>query len=235
MKPVAVFRHVAIEGPGYFAEFLEERNIPWQLIAIDAGEAVPQNAAEFSGLVFMGGSMSVNDGLPWMVQVEGIIRDAVAKDIPLLGHCLGGQLIAKALGGVVSRNPVKEMGWGEVTVSDNDIARDWFGDIQSFQAFHWHGETFSPPRGATNLLSSVYCVHQAFAIGKHLAMQCHVEMTSEMVVAWCEAGADEIEASRASPAVQPVNKIQSCTAVDLPYMTDVANHLYAKWILGLAN
>jgi len=235
MKPIAVFRHIALEGPGHFAEFLNERNIPWELIAIDAGDAVPQNVAEFAGLVFMGGPMSVNDGLPWIAQAEEVVRTAVAKDIPLLGHCLGGQLIAKALGGVVRRNSVKEIGWGEVTVSDNVIAHDWFGDIKSFQAFHWHGETFTLPQGATNLLSSIHCTHQAFAIGKHLAMQCHVEMTSEMVITWCEAGADEIEASRASPAVQPINKILSCTAANLQIMKDVADYLYAKWVFGLAH
>ncbi|MDH4233536.1 MAG: type 1 glutamine amidotransferase, partial [Gallionella sp.] len=107
MKPIAIFRHFPTEGPGYLAEFLDERKIPWQLIAIDAGDAVPQSVAAYAGLVFMGGPMSVNDDLPWIPKVEALIRDAVARDIPLLGHCLGGQLISKALGGVVSRNPVK--------------------------------------------------------------------------------------------------------------------------------
>ncbi|MHB1236645.1 MAG: type 1 glutamine amidotransferase, partial [Gallionella sp.] len=135
MKPVAIFRHTATEGPGYLAEFLDERNIPWQLIAIDAGDAVPRNVSAYSGLVFMGGPMSVNDDLPWIAKVGELIRDAVAKDVPLLGHCLGGQLISRALGGVVSRNPVKEIGWGEVRVSDNNIARGWFGNMQKFSAF----------------------------------------------------------------------------------------------------
>src|SRR5208282_2112020 len=148
MKPVAIFRHTATEGPGFLAEFLDQRKIPWQLIRIDAGDALPPSTSVYSGLVFMGGPMSVNDDLPWIPKVEVLIRDAYTKDVPLLGHCLGGQLISKALGGVVLRNQVKEIGWGEVRVSDNDIARSWFGDIQKFQAFHWHGETFSLPQGA---------------------------------------------------------------------------------------
>ena len=233
MKPIAIFRHTPTEGPGYLAEFLDERKIPWQLIAIDSGDAVPQSASAYAGLVFMGGPMSVTDDLPWIPPVLALIREAVTKDIPVLGHCLGGQLISKALGGVVARNPVKEIGWGEVTVADNDIARNWFGDIKNFPAFHWHGETFSLPQGATHLLSSEYCANQAYAIGKHLALQCHVEMTAEMIANWCAVGADEVEASRASPAVQSVSEIQRRVADELPRMRDVAVQLYTRWVSGL--
>jgi len=233
MKPIAIFRHAVHEGPGYFAEFLDGQNIPWQLIAIDAGDAVPHSAAAYAGLVFMGGPMSVNDDLPWIPQVLALIRDAVTRDIQLLGHCLGGQLISKALGGAVSRNPVKEIGWGEVTVADNDIARSWFGEIKKFPAFHWHGETFTLPQGATHLLSSAYCTNQAYAIGKHLALQCHVEMTAEMIASWCAVGAAEVEANSASPAVQAVSEMQRQMAEELPRMRKVAVQLYTKWIGGL--
>jgi GMP synthase-like glutamine amidotransferase len=166
--------------------------------------------------------------------VLALIRDAYARDIPLLGHCLGGQLISKALGGVVSRNPVKEIGWGEVKVSDNDIARAWFGDTRSFQAFHWHGETFSLPQGATHILSSAYCTNQAYAIGKHLAMQCHIEMTREMIASWCAAGADEVTSSSASPAVQSVSEMQRQMENNLQQLNNVAVQLYDHWIKGLS-
>jgi GMP synthase-like glutamine amidotransferase len=232
MKPIAIFRHTSTEGPGYLAKFLDQRQIPWHLIAIDAGEAVPPGASAYSGLVFMGGPMSVNDDLPWIPKVEALIRDAVTKDIPLLGHCLGGQLISKALGGIVSRNPVKEIGWGEVTISDNDVARTWFGDIRKFQAFHWHGETFTLPQGATHLLSSAHCVNQAYSIGKHLALQCHVEMTAVMIETWCAAGANEIAAS-SSPAVQTVSEIQQQMMHKLPRLNCVADQLYSYWAKGL--
>ncbi|MBI5430776.1 MAG: type 1 glutamine amidotransferase [Nitrosomonadales bacterium] len=233
MNPIAIFRHAATEGPGYLAEFLDEREIPWQLISIDSGDAVPASASGFSGLVFMGGPMSVNDDLPWIAPAEALIRDAVARDIPLLGHCLGGQLMSRALGGVVSRNPVKEIGWGEVVVADNDVARAWFGDIGKFQAFHWHGETFTLPQGATHLLSSTHCANQAWAIGKHLALQCHVEMTAAMIDSWCTVGADEVEAGKASPAVQPVREIRRRMASELPRLGDIAAYLYTRWIAGL--
>lgn len=233
MKPVAIFRHAAAEGPGYLAGFLDARRIPWQLICIDAGEAVPKNALAYSGLVFMGGPMSVNDDLPWIAPMLDLIRDAAARDVPLLGHCLGGQLIAKALGGAVTRNPVKEIGWGEVSVSDSDNAREWFGDIRNFQAFHWHGETFTLPQGAIHLLSSAYCGNQAYALGKHLALQCHVEMTAEMIASWCDIGADEIAACIASPAVQAAPEMRRQAAANLPALHEVAERLYAHWVDGL--
>jgi hypothetical protein len=119
VQPIAIFRHAPAEGPGHFSEFLEGGNLPWRLIAIDAGDPLPASPEAFSGLVFMGGPMSVNDDLPWIPPVLELIRQAVATDIPVLGHCLGGQLIAKALGGEVGPNPVKEIGWGEVAVLDS--------------------------------------------------------------------------------------------------------------------
>ncbi len=235
MKPVAIFRHAATEGPGYFAGFLRERAIPWQLICIDAGDAVPGDASKYSGLVFMGGPMSVNDDLPWIAQVLALIRQAVARDIPVLGHCLGGQLMSKAMGGAVTRNPVKEIGWGEVTVSGNEPARSWFGDARTFEAFHWHGETFSLPQGAAHLLSSARCANQAYALGKHLALQCHVEMTEQMIRDWCEIGANEIAASASSPAVQPVQTMQAQMADKLPQLHAVARQLYQRWVAGLVD
>ncbi len=232
MLPVAIFRHIAFEGPGYLGEFLDSRNIPWQLIAVDAGEAVPHSSSAYSGLVFMGGPMSVNDDLPWIKQEMALIRDAVASGIPVLGHCLGAQLMSRALGGVVSKNPVKEIGWGQVQVADHEVAQAWFGNVSVFDAFHWHGETFTLPPSAVHLLSSRYCVNQGYAIGPHLALQCHIEMTDEMMASWCVAGADEIAASRASPGVQSAEAMLSQT--NLPFLHQHAARLYAKWLDGLS-
>jgi GMP synthase-like glutamine amidotransferase len=204
------------------------------MIHIDEGEAVPTDASAFNGIVFMGGPMSVNDDLPWIPQVLALIRDAHAKDIPLLGHCLGGQLICKALGGVVSKNLVKEIGWGQVDVADNDVARNWFGDIKQFEAFHWHGETFSLPQGAVPLLSSMHCANQAFVLGKHVAMQCHIEMVGYMIEDWCEIGADEIASASSSPAVQTAELMHEQAHEKLPQLHRVAEHLYRQWIHGIS-
>lgn len=234
MKPIAIFRHSPTEGAGHFALFLTQHAIPWQMIHIDQGEAVPADASAFAGLVFMGGPMSVNDDLPWIPKVLALIRDAYAKDIPLLGHCLGGQLMSKALGGVVTKNPVKELGWGRVTVAESATAREWFGDIREFDSFHWHGETFSLPPGAELLLSSPHCANQAYAMGKHLGMQCHVEMTESMIREWCQNGANEIVENLSSPGVQTADVMQAQMHDKLPQLHRVAERLYTHWLHGLA-
>ena len=233
MKPVAVFRHTPTEGPGYFATFLQNKNIPLELIKIDEGAPVPENPSAYAGLVLMGGPMSVNDDLPWIPPLLQLIRAAVQQDIPVLGHCLGGQLIAKALGASVTANPIKEIGWGEVSVVDSPVARAWFDVAPStFLSFHWHGETFSIPAGATRILESAYCANQAYAMGKHLGMQCHVEMTREMIETWCAVGQDEIAAAH-SPAVQTSEQMALEMGTKLTALNAVAAQLYSRWIQGL--
>lgn len=230
MKPIAIFRHSPGEGPGYFATFLDRHGLPWQLIRLDAGDPPPPTCADFSGLCFMGGPMSVNDDLPWLPPLFELIRSAVAANIPVIGHCLGGQLMSKALGGQVTKNPVKEIGWGTVETAA-PLARDWLGDIGRFEAFHWHGETFSIPSGATRILKSAYCENQAFVMGPHLGMQCHVEMTEAMIRLWCRQWADEC----AAPSASVLTPEQMGERVDerLAAMRVAADRLYTRWIGGL--
>jgi GMP synthase-like glutamine amidotransferase len=234
MDPVLIIRHAPTEGPGYFSEFLDRHAIPWRLVRIDAGDAVPASLNGVSGLCLMGGPMSVNDDLPWIPPVLARIREAVAAGIPVIGHCLGGQLMAKALGGSVGRNPVKEIGWGDVRVTDPVAARPWLGDAdRTLLAFHWHGETFTVPPGAVRILDSAYCANQAYVLDdRHLGLQCHVEMTAELVASWCANGADEIAASD-SPAVQSPAAIQADLDARLARLHGVADELYSRWIQGL--
>lgn len=234
MKPVAILRFFPIEGPGYFATFLDHHHIPWQLICLDKGTVPPQNPEKYSGLVLMGGPMSVHDNLPWISPVLSLIRQAVAADIPVLGHCLGGQLLSTALGGSITSNPVKEIGWGQVHVADTPVARDWFGDdLASFNAFHWHGETFSLPANAVRLLSSAHCPNQAFASGIHLGMQCHIEMTVEMIQAWCEANAEELQRNRGNCTVSSSAEMQTNLEERITALHQIADRLYKKWIMAL--
>ena len=153
MKPVAIFRHYATEGPGYLAGYLERKALPWTLVKLDEGEPVPEDPHAFAGLAFMGGPMSVNDPLPWIPPTLALIRAAIAAELPVLGHCLGGQLMSKALGGEVTRAPTKEIGWGTVNLENPIVAQSWFGPQPTeFTVFHWHGETFSIPSGAVRIL-----------------------------------------------------------------------------------
>lgn len=230
MKPVAIFRHSPGEGPGYFATFLDAHSVPWRLVKVDENEAIPASARDFSGLCFMGGPMSVNDDLPWLPPIFDLIRQSVAHDIPVIGHCLGGQLMSKALGGAVSRNPVKELGWGTVEAADA-IAREWLGDLARFDAFHWHGETFSIPAGATRILKSAWCENQAFVLGPHLGMQCHVEMTEAMIRLWNRAWADEN--ATPGPSVQRPEEMYQRMEERIAAMRVAADRLYTRWISGL--
>jgi GMP synthase-like glutamine amidotransferase len=236
MLPVAIFRHSPTEGPGYFAIFLEQHGIPWRLIAIDEGESAPPTAEGYAGLCFMGGPMSVNDPLPWIEPVCALIRDSVAKNVPVIGHCLGGQLISKALGGQVTKNPVKEIGWGQAGSEDHAIAQHWLGTYAGKigTVFQWHGETFSIPSGATRLFANQHCANQMFVLGPHLGMQCHVEMTPEMIATWCDQWADEAIAVTDQPSVQTPETMLQETAERLPVMRQLSEQLYSVWIKGLA-
>jgi GMP synthase-like glutamine amidotransferase len=122
---ITIFRHAAHEGPGYFADFLDRKGIGHRLIRVDCDDPIPESLDGISGLVFMGGPMSVNDPLPWIPKLTRLIQQAIAADVPVLGHCLGGQLMAKALCASITRNPVKEIGWFPVTVVEICPRRSW--------------------------------------------------------------------------------------------------------------
>ena len=136
MKPVRIFRHIACEGPGYLGTLLDNQHIPYEIIRIDANQPVPQSLTDISGLVFMGGSMSVNDPLDWIVDEVKLIQAARKLDIPMLGICLGSQLIAKAMGSTVSKGTGMEIGWANVHKVQPQESDDWFDGLDdTFTAF----------------------------------------------------------------------------------------------------
>ena len=235
-RPIAVFRFSGTEGPGHFATFLDAHRLPWTLVKLDEGEAVPTSSEPFAGLGFMGGPMSANDELPWTGPVLELMRDAARRRVPMIGHCLGGQLMSRALGGNVSRNPVKEIGWVRVDAEPTAAAREWLGDaLGGFESFQWHEDTFTVPSGAERILSGRTCANQAYVVdGLHLGMQCHVEMDAAMIDVWCRTGGAEIEANLArSPAVQDAGVIRVLAPGNLASLNATADRLYTRWIRGL--
>lgn len=226
---ILIFRHTPTEGPGYLAEFLERRSIAYRVLAIDAGERLPALPSEARGLVFMGGPMSVNDPLPWIADALRLIRQASQKNIPLLGHCLGGQLISKALGGTIAANPVKEIGWLPVEKISSPVADEWMSGLPNqFEAFHWHGETFTVPEGATRILQSADCANQAYVLGNILGFQFHVEMTETMVNEW--ASVNEPEIARPSRTVQSAAEMKRDLKERVAKLNRVADAFYSRWI-----
>jgi GMP synthase-like glutamine amidotransferase len=232
MKPVVICRYAPHEGPGYFATYLAERNVPWSMVKLDEGDALP-SVNNITGLAMMGGPMSVNDDLPWLGPMLTLIRDCVRSEVPVIGHCLGGQLLAKALGAHVTRNAVKEIGWGPVAVEDAAVASEW-GPADNFESYHWHGETFAIPPEGTRIWSSAQCANQAFVLGKHIGMQCHIEITADMIENWCDSGAGEIEGNLArSPAVQTPGAMRENMFERLDALHRVADRVYDRWATGL--
>lgn len=228
MSAVLVFRHIQHEGPGYLGDFLDRRKIPYRMVCIDQGEPVPSAPDGISALIFMGGPMSVNDPLPWVEDELRLIRQAIALKIPVLGHCLGGQLMAKALGARVSTNPVSEIGWHQTTRIDNPASRDWLAAIpQSAELFHWHGETFAIPDGATPLLQSRFCPNQAFVYGNSLAFQCHIEMTVPLVKKWVDESRGELVTS---DSVQSGEEMLRDLPARIGRLNRIADTIYTRWL-----
>ena len=233
MRDVAILRFSPTEGPGYFADWLDARGLGWRLVALDEGAAVPADPRAFAGIALMGGPMSVNDALPWAPAVDSLLRDAVAADVPVIGHCLGGQLLAKALGADVRRAPTPEIGWIDVDVDDAGAAREWFGDRARFETFQWHYDAFALPAGATRVLTNAFNANQAYVVAdRHIGMQCHVEMTSGLVETWLATGANELPPSSA-PAQQCAADIRSGLAAHVAALNAVAGDVYARWARGL--
>ena len=246
MKPIAIFQHEPDAPPAFFEAWLQSQRLPYEIVRIDLGTDVPDSVARYAGLCFMGGAMSVNDPLPWIEAECALIRAADASRVPVIGHCLGGQLLAKALGASVVRNPVKEIGWLRLQVTDAQLAADWLGaaadaDAEEAEWFQWHGDTFALPAGARNFLASALCPHQAYVIERdgfaHLGMQFHCEMTPALVDAWVgEEGRREIEDEQArtgGPGVQRPEQIRQDLQARAQRLNALAARLYARWARGL--
>jgi GMP synthase-like glutamine amidotransferase len=234
MLPVAVFRFSPTEGPAHFAQWLDARGLPWQLVAIDRGEAVPADPRAFAGIGLMGGPMSVNDALPWIAPLNALIRRAVDARVPVIGHCLGGQLMAQALGARVTRTPTPEIGWIDVTATGADGAGEWFGGRERFTPFQWHYDAFELPAGAVRVLGNGNNPNQGYVIDdRHIGFQCHVEMTRELVETWCRTGAAELPA-QSQGALQSRDDILRDADARLAALNIVADGIYARWAQGLA-
>ena len=242
MKPIVIVQHEADAGPGHFAHYLLKMNLPHQTVRVFAGDPMPTSAEAYAGICSLGGSMSANDDLPWIDKELALMRDANRIGVPIIGHCLGGQLLAKACGAQVTRNAMKEIGWSQVEVDDAVIARDWIGDEPSFELFQWHGDTFALPAGARRFLTNRWCANQAFVVDRepcaHLGMQFHVEMTPQLVNSWVSDpdGIDEIDKAlerQRGTGVQRTEEITLNIAQRTQKMSRLADRLYQRWSQGL--
>lgn len=194
---VLIIKHIDIEGPGTIAEFLDDENIPYEVIDIFNGESLPDSLSNTSAILVLGGPMNVyeEDKYPFLKDENEFLKEAIEKDLPTLGFCLGAQLIAKAKGATVKKAPEKEIGWFKISLNSNGLNDPLFqGFPDEIDVFQWHGDTFEIPEGAHKLAESELCPNQAFRIGNNIyGLQFHVEVTEKMIQQWLDAYKDEID------------------------------------------
>jgi GMP synthase-like glutamine amidotransferase len=197
-----------------------------------AGEILPPSLAGVGGLCILGGPMSANDALSYYPALFALTREAFAQRIPVIGHCLGGQIMARVLGGTVQPSSNVEIGWAELQ-TEGELGSAWFAGKHRVRLFEWHGESFSIPPGATRIVTGAYCANQAFVYdGIHLGMQFHIEVDEEKVRQWLIAGHDELIRC-ASPAVQQADAILPTLAADLGTSQSHADALYTRWLAAV--
>lgn len=231
MKPVLILQHLDGDGPAHFATWLQRQGVPSERRCTEAGDGFPVDLAAYSALAILGGEMSANDELPSLRRAEALTLEAMAVGKPVLGHCLGGQLMARALGQRVHASPLPEVGWQPIDIEPTPLARDWFGDVERTVVFQWHYEAFDLPPQATRLAGSAACPQQAFVIGPHLAMQFHIEVDRDKVERWSrEEGPRWRQALHDSPAtVQDGEAMRVGLEQRLAAHQALADRLYARW------
>ncbi|MBZ8139986.1 GMP synthase [Rubrivivax gelatinosus] len=232
MKPVLILQHLSSDGPAYLARWLHERGIAFELRDAQAGDPFPSSIEDYAALAVLGGEMSANDPLSALRQGERLILEAMGLGLPVIGHCLGGQLMARALGARVVGSPQPEIGWQPLTVVDTPAAQAWFGSAGEFTVFQWHYEAFELPPGAQALAGSAACPQQAFTIGPHLALQFHVEIDAEKLERWSHDHGERLQSVLGRyPSVQDGAAMRREAVRCLPRQQALADRLYQRWLL----
>lgn len=230
MQPVLVLQFMQDDGPGYFGTWAAREGVRLDVRSAAAGHTIPGRVSDHAALVVLGGAMSANDDLPYLRVAEDLILQAMRLNMPVLGHCLGGQLMARALGADVVPSPAPEIGWHRMDVSDNLEAQQWFGRAATQQVFHWHYEAFGLPAGATRLGSSAACTNQAFAVGPHLALQFHVEIDADKIADWVRHSSPQYAEAQAQHATaQSPARIIELSSLWLASQQALADRIYGRW------
>ena len=189
MSDVLLVQNTRIEGSGFLGELLKEDG--FTVCSIKAkNEEIPEK--ENSLVIILGAPESANDNLPYLLEEQKLIKKSVEKNIPVLGICLGSQLIAKTFGGRVYSGPKKEIGFYHDLVSEGN-SNLFSGFSNPFTVFHWHGDTFDLPEGATRLVRSKDYQNQAFQFKSAVGVQFHMEVNEEMVKLWLDKTGENLE------------------------------------------
>lgn len=197
MKALVV-QHTVNEGMGLLEDVFRSRGWELDIRCMEhAGSVLPDSIEGHDSMVIMGGPMGANDGeqYPHLIKVQDLIRQAVYSHVPTVGICLGAQLIAKAMGGRVIRNPVKEIGWYPISLTEYGFQSPLFDGLPGeFTFFEWHQDTFTLPDRGRWLARGRTCLNQAFSVDNYIwGLQFHPEVSLEMIAGWVDSGKEELE------------------------------------------
>ncbi len=230
MSDILILTHTDHCTPGHLAQVLRTQQYDYRVLRVDRGELAGVDLDRPKAVAIMGGAMSVNDPLPWLAAEIEAIKHFLQRDIPIIGHCLGGQLLAKALGAEVQAMAFQEVGWQRLQQTSHAANSPWFSHLPAeFELFQWHGDTFDLPPGAQHLLSNSWCQNQAFAWGdKVLALQSHPEMTAELVDLWLTEAGYLLNASQ--PSQQSIAYMRENLGQRITQLNQVAEGFYRHWL-----
>lgn len=211
---VLMLKHIAIEGGGTIEEYLLSKGYKIDRRELQDGDSIPSKL-DYDAIIILGGPMNVyeEDKYPFLKDEDKLIKEAIKKNIPTLGICLGAQLIAKAAGAKVTKNIVrqvhqKEIGWYKVNLTGagkNDPVFKGIGE--SFDVFQWHGDTFGIPEKGTLLATAELCTNQALRVGKNIfGLQFHMEVTEDMIYEWIDTYDEELESLKGVIDVEKIRK-----------------------------
>lgn len=197
-RPVLVIKHIDIEGPGTLGNFMEKNNVPYRVLDAHRNDSYEEEPANFSAIISLGGPMGVNDDVgvyPFLRWEDAFLRRAIQEEVPTLGICLGAQILARAADARVTRAPAREIGWFDVSLTEDGRADPLFEGLPDWLlVFQWHGDTFEIPQGGRWLAKSDVCPHQAFRVGANAyGLQFHLEVTPQMICRWMDAYKEELD------------------------------------------
>jgi GMP synthase-like glutamine amidotransferase len=184
---ILVLMHIENEGPGTLGEYLLSKNVTLRTCRLYDHEPLPEEPSAFDAVVSMGGPMNVYEEgkYPFLKEETLFLRRAITSGVPILGICLGAQMIAKACGSPVRKAPAGELGWARIRLTSAARTDPLFrGVSDTLQVFQWHDDTFDVPSGGLRLATSPACPNQAFRYRNAYGLQFHVEVTPEMLREW---------------------------------------------------
>lgn len=233
MRKVLVCQHVPHEPLGILDPLLRSRRFRIRYVNFGRHPHAEPTLDGYDALIVLGGPMNLDqtDRHPHLLTEMRLLEQAFARDLPVLGICLGAQLMAKTLGAEVSKNPVREIGWYPLTLTEAGQTDPMLGRLDGRKVFQWHGDTFAIPSGAVHLASSPTCAHQAFRYGKNAwGLQFHLEVDAPTIQRWIRVNASELSDGRGVfdvPAI--LEETDACIEAAMEQGACVFDGLLSHW------